>query len=538
MMKGFILLLSWLICWGGVLSSHEVLSQAVIVNPHESVSVSEKEDWTDKERHKSQTFVNEALGNKIIREECAKLKDPKACQGRGEGFKVLGLDSNMISYVAKAYSLLMGGMYKGGLDAKTSKGGGGEGEIGKVTGREKGGKKNDYCALIGAGAETVGMAMQQLSAKTIQAPSRGGTDQKKILYKAARSHRDRAKSATLQSAGWGGASACYVSMMTFGGAAVNSVNNILKTAAASLLSAFYFKERGLQKKYADQVKKIADKLPGPGDCNPITQKDCYCSLEEYQNDPEHCVPYLHRKKLSQGSILRVACTNDKLQADPDCRCLGTDSCLDKRLKNAFVGSGMGSGFVTAPIGKEVASLTRGEIKSGALASFQRGKNAALNTFFKNLKKNDLPPSVTLSSSGERDASRLNRDFGLPLELARHLVAAPKPPEQSSNVVGWGGGPGKGHGMDSAVKKDNSIGQVWAFRGGRGLHGKKKSPAPSPPGFDFQKYLARGKKKKSLKRGNILEFNRRAVNSAEVGKNGEKNIFHIISRRYMLWKIRH
>ena len=516
-----------LFCWGISLWPGEVASQAVIIKEPGTVPVPQEKDLTDQERHQSQTFVNEALGNKIVREECAKLDDPKACEGQGEGFKVLGLDSQMISYVAKAYSMLMGGMYKGGLDGKVPETG---------TASDKPEDKDDICALIGAGAETVGMAMQQLSSKTIMAPTGGGTDQKKILYKAARSHRDRAKTAGVQAAGWGGASACYVYMMTHGGAALNSRKNLLKTAAAGLLTAFYFKERLQQKKYSEQVKKIADKLPNKGDCNPITETDCYCSLEEYQNDPKYCVPYLHKKKLAQGSIVRVACTDNKLRADPQCQCAVTDTCLDKVLKNDFVSSKVGPGFVLSPVGKDVVALSRGELSSGPLTSSALGRNAGLNNFFRQ-KKGEMSLVNNLSPKREREASLLREHFGLPVALARHLVAAPAPLGMAAAMGKFSGKSAQGVGPVVPSNKRGG-GQILSFRGGEGLRGGKRTrQSSSSGGFDFKKYLTKGRKKNSLPKGSILEFNQRAINSAEVSKNPQKNIFHIISKRYMLWGVR-
>ena len=515
---------------------------------------SEEKDLTDKERHESQTFVNEALGNRIVREECAKLDDPKACQGRGEGGKFLGLDSGTVAMVAKAYALIMGGMYKEGLDGKVKEEETGEAEqketgeaeqketgeaeqkeTGEAEQKETGEaeKKDDYCALIGAGAETVGTAMQQLSSKSIQSPSEGGTDQKKVLYKAARSHRDQAKTASVKAAGWGGASACYVYMMTHGGAALNSRKNIAKTAAAGLLAAFYFQESKHQKKYSRQVKEIAEKLPRPGDCNPITEVDCYCSLEEYQNNPDHCVPYLHKKKLSTGSILRVACTNNKLEADPQCQCAATDSCLDKKLKNDFVASGSGGGFMTSPVGKEAVSLMRGELASGSLTSSSMGKNAGLGAFFRN-KGGKIPSVGALEPAKEKKASRLNEQFGLPLGLARQLVLAPAPRRLSAAMEQFRSNSGAGASGNLSTPKGNGKSRVLSFQGGGGAQGEKKKGRSSTASFDFNKYLKKGQKKKAPSKGNILEFNRRAINSAEVNKDGSKNIFHIISKRYMLW----
>ena len=505
-------------CLGFVFVRQGVLAE----NPNSPPSTEEM-DLTDQERHRSQTYVNEALGNKIVKEECAKLEDPRACQGRGGGFKMLGVDSTMISVVGKAYATVMGGMYKGGLELS---------EEAAKEAEEK--NKDDYCVLIGAGAEAVGLAMQQLSGKTISAPTGGATEQKKALYKAARSHRDRAKTATIQAAGWGGTSACYGYMMTYGGASIKSKTNILKMAAAGLLTAFYFKERGAQNKYSDQVKGIADKLPNPGDCNPVTETDCYCSLKANRNDPEHCVPYLHKKKLSSGSILRVACVNDRLKADPNCQCAATDSCLDKTLKNEFVTSGGGSGFVRAPIGKEVTSLVRGELRGGSLSSSALGKNAGVNAFFRKYK-DKIPPVTSLDAAGERKASRLAEDFGLSAGLARHLLAAPNPPGLSAAMAKFSGASSgkEGAGADNIPSRKGS-GQVVRFQGGDGLKGRRRRK-DSSSGFDFNKYLKAKRKKNSPKRGRILEFNRRAVSSAGLDKNPEKNIFRIISKRYMLWE---
>ena len=541
---GFFLRCFWV---GTLLLPVPVSPQAVNVTSPSAASETGEQDLTDEKRHQSQTFVNEALGNKIVREECAKLDDPKACRGQGEGAKFLGMDSNMIAHVAKAYSLLMGSMYKGGLDAKvpeeegeTPEGSaaGEDSEVDEAVSDNEGEKKDDYCVMIGAGGETVATAMEQLAGKTVGTPTGGATEQKEALYKAARVHRDKAKGATIKAAAWGGATACYVSMMSFGGAAWDSTKNILKTAAAGVLTVFYFKESRVQKKYAVEVRRIADKLPGAGDCNPITQKDCYCSLEEYRNDPKHCVPYLHKNKLSRGSVLRVACTNDRLQADPNCQCAAKDTCLDKRLRNAFVGSAMGPGFLNTSIGSDVGSLARGELKSGALTSSNMEKNVGLKAFFGKRNRGELPPAATLNPSREGEASRLSRNFGLPPELSRRLVAAPVPSDLSAMTAKLGGA-GVGVVVGSpAGKKAKSAGRVWDFQGGEGLGGRSNTSSPSRPGFDLKKYLQSGKKKKPRRTGKVLTFNRRAINSAEVGKNSHKNIFHIISRRYILWTATH
>jgi hypothetical protein len=79
----------------------------------------EEYDLTDKDRFESQVFVHDGLNNRQIQEECEKLKDSRACQGRG-GTKFLGIDSGMVQAVSKVYSMfgaVMGASGGGGFSA-------------------------------------------------------------------------------------------------------------------------------------------------------------------------------------------------------------------------------------------------------------------------------------------------------------------------------------------------------------------------------------------------------------------------------------
>ena len=466
---------------------------------------------TDEERYKSKTFVNEALANKVVKEECAKLRDPAACQGKGRGTTLLSLDSNQWSIAAKALALLMGAH---GVNLTLQQGGASSGKT---------------CILIGAGGELAGAELLKLSAETLKTPVGGSTDQKSALYKAARAHKDKSKAALWKFVSWGAATACFAYKF-------NTVNPkfkkliILFMPAAAVLSTYYFREMKIHKRYAKEVQKIAEKLPGPGDCNPVTQKDCYCSLEEYENDPKHCLPYLHKRKLSKGAIARVACTNEQLKADPQCDCILTDTCLDKTIKNSFLASGAGDGFLSSPIGQDALALTRGELRSGELTASPNGKYAGLSNFMRT-HGNKIPP-VDLNPQQASLASGLSGKFGVPLALSRHLVAAPNPPNLSDGMERLGF-KGKKLASGEAGGGKKSSGQVWDFRGGDGLKGKVKKA--SSDALNWKKFLPKKKKKKKSLAGQILNFDDEALNKgAGLIQDSSKNIFHIISKRYTLW----
>ena len=500
-------------------------SQAVVLSPKGGDSSVPQRDLTDEERNLSETYLDESLGNKIFREECDKLKDPEACRGVGQT-EFLGIDSEIIRQVSKAYAMLMGTMFQGGLKGAKPK----VAENSQAT-KGAGGPKNDYCVLIGGLAETAGFAMQEISNESLKVPAGGRTTQSDALYRAARSHEDRAGTAKIQAAGWGASSACYGYMLSYGGADPTAPSNLAKLAAAGVLTGFYWWEHSQQQKYADAVKKIAEKLPKPGDCNPVTETNCYCAKSAEEIDPRYahyCRPQVHARKIAAGSM-RSTCINDKLAADPKCKCMQSNSCFDTILEKEFKSDGNGRAFIASPIGSDSLSLARGELKQGALTSTAMRRNAALTSFLE--KSGQLPAKVPTGS--RKVVSLLADKFRIPPPLAGYLVAHPSPAGATKQMAKWKERLAPARAPRKYAQRRRSGSRNLDFAGGRGINRKKGKKSGAKNSFDFKKYLAQNKKKRRSKRGEVLLFSERAINSAEISKDKDKNLFHIISRRYIL-----
>jgi hypothetical protein len=122
---------------------------------------------TDQEKQISEEFVHQGMGNRVIDENCNKDDEMrKICTGQSGKRKFLGLDSNMISMLSKAYALIGVSGDLGELSKNKTDG----------TGTEK---ASDYCKYIPTATETIAQFQQQ-SAQTLldSIPANTGTAQK------------------------------------------------------------------------------------------------------------------------------------------------------------------------------------------------------------------------------------------------------------------------------------------------------------------------------------------------------------------------
>lgn len=300
------------------------------------------DNLTDQDKQLSENYVHQGMANRIIKENCS--GDMAAvCNGEAGKHKFMGMDPGMVKAVSQAYAMFgtMGGdsflaLKKGSkADGKDAKAGDKTSESGnkptaktenktdgKTDGKtDKDGSKDDkatdYCKYIPTVTEGVATFSQMNLTKELSAQTGNGeTAQKDSLLKAAKSHDGRAKMAQIQAAGWFGGAACYAGSAAYGNFAVDK-NLVIKIGAATLLGAFFQNEVAANKDYSAKMKKIAESLPGKGDCNPITDNLCYCSQPETENDPQYCMKQIHAKAIAKDSY-RVACTDDRLKIDPTC----------------------------------------------------------------------------------------------------------------------------------------------------------------------------------------------------------------------------
>ncbi|CAM9911292.1 unnamed protein product, partial [Chrysoparadoxa australica] len=224
-------------------------------------------DLTDRERYDSQTYFHEGKSIREMNEACEKLKDPNACQGRGKT-KFMGVDSGVVQMIAKGYSMFGGMMAMGGdamdfeaakPDAKPAGQTQQQGSE-QAASAEEGESKKDYCAMIPMAGEMVAMFAQQLETQNLNSqPTTQETPQKELLYRAARTHQAREKSAKIQGTVWTATTACYAAYMAMGGISIDWTV-IARAGGAGFLAAFWTSEAKKQGEYAKEVRAIAAQL--------------------------------------------------------------------------------------------------------------------------------------------------------------------------------------------------------------------------------------------------------------------------------------
>lgn len=493
---------------------------------------------TDRDRWESQTYIHEGKAQRVMQEECAKLDDARVCQGSDPGFKHMGMDSSMVKAVSKVYSMVLGftdGSFKAGENAA------GSGETVTTTTTNADGTtttettdkkedQQDYCKYVALGGEMIAMFQQQAAQQNLQNIDGHGDNksvQKKTLMKAARSHSERAKTAKMQATTWGATGVCYTwyAAQAFMGNIQHSWGLWLKLAGAYFLADFYNKEKKAQEEYAKQVKSIADKLPGPGDCNAITDKDCYCAEKSTMYDPR-CMPEMHKRRMADTSYA-VPCLNDETKIDKECKCISSDSCFDSKFFQDIKGPGLGN-FLNSPAGAQFKSLTRGEFKGGKIDSTSDNAVNAVKKAMDDLMDKKGGPADPNLDKKQLEEAKLIASTGIPLALAKTIAKSPFDKNAQKQFSKLQGRFNSGKYVAKGKKRGP---KVLSFSGGSGL--RPKTSRKSNNGMDFAKMFGKKKKKKGKGRGKVMKFADKAARSAQINKNSDRPIFEIISRRYQV-----
>lgn len=501
---------------------------------------------TDQDKQLSENFIHQGLANRVIQENCT--GDMVAvCNGQAGKHKFMGMDPGMMKAIAQAYAMFgtMGGDSFLPLskkpDAKEAPKEGAQKETtpkegtskdataknDKADGKDKD-KQEDYCKYIPSVTEGIATFQQMNMSKELQQEvGNGDTAQRDALLKAAKSHDSRAKQAQMQAMGWYGGAACYVGVSTMGSVAMDK-NLIIKMGAATLLGTFYQNEVSANKEYADKMRKIADQLPGKGDCNPITDKACYCAQPETMNDPQYCMTELHKKTLAMDSY-RVACTDDHLKIDPTCNCESRNACFDSFIAAKSQGA-FDFGFANAnsPF-KSIRSFSRGELEGGTLNSKSYDRTAAIAKRGLNELGNRVPAGpLSLSQKQVADAY-VKR--GIPANVA--ALMAQNSPSQGAVDSAMAKLNGMGGGQLAMAAPGSSRNNVLDFSGGAGLG--TGGVISKKTDDDLASKLKIGGK--STPNSKVLEFAARA--EAQASKTGQirrvddRPLFEIISSRYQL-----
>ncbi|MEA9355215.1 hypothetical protein SHI21_03340 [Bacteriovorax sp. PP10] len=518
---------------------------------------------TDQEVQLKDNYIHQGLANQIITQNCSG-KDAAICNGEAASHKFLGVDTNMVKAVAQAYALF--GAIAGDSMGKISS----KAEVAKKTAADaktasaeananstandntsttensntastdkksetsaEEDKVTDYCKYIPTVTEGVATAVQMAKSKELSGDEigNGDTAQRDSLLKAAKSHDSRAKMAQIQAAGWFGGAACYaVNAALPNGWAIDK-NLVIKMGAATLLGAFYQSEVGANKEYADKTRKIANSLPGKGDCNPVTDNLCYCSQPTTENDPTYCAKGLSKKAIAATSY-RIACTDDHLKIDATCACEKTNTCFDTYLQTQGEGNldlG-GLGYSNAPF-TAVRALARGELLGSTINTTSTDATSAI------AKKGLRDVSTKLDNNGNltKDQKAMADSMvakGIPANVASLMAQGQVSPSAFNSAMGKISGATNGVTLASAAPGRGS--NIVDFSGGNGLGYKGAVKAAGSNGAE--EILAKLKPgQKAPANSKILEFAQKAEGQArqngQIRKENDTPLFEIISLRY-------
>jgi hypothetical protein len=500
-----------------------------------SSTTSSTKNLTDQDKQMSEHYVHQGKANRIIQEKCVG-EMAEACSGNEVNHKVMGMDPGLIKAATAAYASF-GAMSDSILplkevaktkdapskDAAPKEGASKTGDKAaddKVTDKEK--SATDYCKYFPAVTEAAAMVSQKNSIAGIDS----GTEpsQKEALMKAAKSHEERGKNAQIQAAGWFAGAACY-GIRALAGTVAFDMNLGIKLASATLLGTFYQEEVSANQEYADKTREIARSLPGFGDCNPITQTACYCSQPETENDPRYCKAQIAARIAATPN--RIACTDNKMQLDPNCNCEKSNSCFDKFIENVgAVELNLGSGLYNSPF-KSIASLAHGKLEAGTLNGSSSAGMAAIAKRALAQYASKVPDTGMLTPAQKAMADAI-ASKGIPASIARLMAKNPPPQSEMNKAMAKVQGLGN-NGSQVAALSPGAKSNVLDFSGGNGLGTSGKKVEKKNGMEDFMGKL--NPKTSATNNGKILEFAQKAQASAPQITKADRPLFEIISLRY-------
>ncbi|WP_156979682.1 hypothetical protein [Bacteriovorax sp. BAL6_X] len=556
----FLLVTSSLLSYGQN-SNYEAPSEADV----------ESGNITDKDKHTMENYTHAGYQQREAdekwAEECGTSQECESIRNGGDatdGEKFMGMSPSMFKAVGQAYSIIMPAMSQAGgggkfnqidvvtkkdVAAKYSEKGISFDQEGKAEPmadtqveqkdldaaqeeHDKASEKEgtDYCQYIPMGAEVIARVTQQKSDEFALATEPDVENaQSQALYKQARSHRDRQKSVDIQRKGWGATTVCYIASMATQGGFTSGWSNWVKLGASTLMTSYYMWEHKMHGDAADKLNNVANKLSGKGKCNPVSDRDCYCSQPETMNDVKYCYPQI-RQRTAQNNNWQVTCVDNNVKEDLNCTCRQTNSCLDSRISSKIGGMYIPGGLGTSL--DDFYKMTNGISTPGDSSNSFKSTSGKIFAMANDKLKEGLNKINLPANYKKKDAKIAEglRKLGFDGAVANAISATPETSESKSaeaklksRASGLRGKVGKY--TASYKPKNNGL----YFRGGSGLDNKKKNKkkAVNP----YAHLLKKKKKDNANASAEILDFSKRAQRNAGITKDKSSNIFEIISRRY-------
>ena len=522
------------------------------------------DDLTDQQRLESQKYIHEGLSERKQEELCNKESDPdlkKACEKGEVDVNIAGLEISPVmgDAIVKAYTMIVtmipgefntpeqtpqregrqearADRQEARQEARAERRGedsnqeGSESENSESENQEDE-KKEDYCKYIAIGTEAVAMVMQTVAQSNLGDIEPGNPNsQTEALYKSKRSMEERAKNAEFQTFGWGATTVCY-GIMAF--QVYTDWKVWVKLAGSGLITAYQVGVMLRNREYADKLGIMIKKMPKPGDCNPHTQRQCFCSQPETERDPTYCLPQGVARTPPGANYTKVACLDRKLKPDLACQCAMSNNCYDITHMSMVNGISFGEGAQEA-VNDPMRQIARGTIPTTNLGSGALGNRAAKKARdLLNKYDSKLEPFKSLLNKNSQAQAKELVAFGLPKNAAIALSVQKKGDPKFQNRLAGFSNPSAAYARPSNYRRGTS----GTFRkvGGGGFGNKNTASVSRANPMD--KLFNKNKGGSPGVTSKIIGLAEKAERSAGITQHSDVNIFQIISRRYQLsgWK---
>jgi hypothetical protein len=475
-------------------------------------------DLTDAEAYQAREFQHEGRKARKIEQGCT-ANNINCTQGSASKVGLLG---GIEDYIGKGYAMIFGGMsmMSGGLPSVTTgrNPAPSSGPEGTPSGETTEKKKTDYCMMGAMAWEVVAMMTQQNLQENIQKEVANIKDiQLKALVALKKEHEARQTTSYIQGGVYAGVAVCYIPYLIIGG--YKDPMLYVKMGGATLLSTLFLVKATKHGEAAAAVEKVIKAIPPAGDCNPWTDKKCFCSEKssqqlyaaEFQNV---CVP---KPKLAEVPIIPCSKSTDgKISLDPECKCKKNKSCLNSTIKAYTPNFDVPGNFMNLTNqGHDL--LAEGGASMARLGAYSTNASAHVA---KALAKSKIKKNPKLTPEQATIATDLEKV--LPPGLAAVAATAPagKPP--------GGLGVGKAASLDQlpeATKKKvaEAIKANYTSGSGENAGGNKEEPV-AMPNFGMAPQENRND-------AEIVTFAQKAMEGADVSNSPDTPIFDIISNRY-------
>jgi hypothetical protein len=385
----------------------------------------------------------------------------------------------------------------------------------------------DVCGYIGGGVETIsGFQQQNFQEHLSGIPVNAENAQTESLHKIKRNYREKSKNNSTNSIGWGATTTCYVASIAVSPpVGWGWAGRVLKTTASGFLTGFNSALSNRNKQASNALARVIQQMPGKGDCNAITERNCFCSLPSNLNNEQYCMPEI-RARLKRSYGTQMVCLDRFRRPDDDCSCIARNDCFDQTFMSAVNGLNFGDSFESMNR-KNIKAISRGGLgrSDGQLATLSDNALKTAKRALRSVPLNKIP-KIKLSSN-QLDQLNDASSLGIPKALAATLAAQrPASKNLQRRIRGGRSSYAKKYSSRGNKNKRNNLQLSGGTSSIKSGSSKRKSN--------------RGYTKPSLGRNSsqkVQKFAEQARKNASIVNKPEVSIFKIISVRYQRTKSR-